>query len=107
MIIEVLKDMKSFFLIILFILFGFGFIFFRLESEEHDITFEDALLSMYEMMLGSFDITNYTQLEIVFFIIITLFMMVVLLNLLISIIGETYGRVQEASVLTDSLEKVD
>lgn len=56
---EVIKDMKSFFLIIVFVLFGFAFIFFRLE-EGHNYSFETALLDMYQMMLGSFNITNYT-----------------------------------------------
>ena len=49
----------------------------------------------YRVNLGDFDLDGYDWVSWVFFILATLVNQVIMLNLLISIMGDTYDRVQE------------
>jgi hypothetical protein len=60
----------------------------------------DSLLYTYRMGLGDFDTGNYNDskyatLVWILFILCTVFIQILLLNLLIAIMGDTFERVQE------------
>jgi hypothetical protein len=58
--------------------------------------FFTALTYSYRIALGDFDTDNlFAPMAWAFFVMATLFVQIVFLNLLISIVGETFGRVQE------------
>ena len=102
MILEVIKDMKNFFIVLLITLFAFSSSFLVISlgnSEDEQFTSNnlDSIIFTYRMILGDFDTSAFgsiaTPLVWGLFILCTLFGMVVMLNLLISIISETFARV--------------
>mmetsp|Transcript_22437 Transcript_22437/g.19368 ORF Transcript_22437/g.19368 Transcript_22437/m.19368 type:complete len:258 (-) Transcript_22437:344-1117(-) len=103
-IVEIVSDMRSFIFMLLFIIFGFSIIFFQFDDASED--YEDSLLFTYEIMFSSFNTAILNDSQIIYFIIITMILSVVLLNMLIAIMGDTFGRVQSKALLTDSQERV-
>ena len=112
MIFEVVKDMRSFFLILFITIAAFGDSFVRISkanvySDDADINkqfttgFVDSVIYTYRMILGDFDTSNFgdvaTGVVYLLFILCTLFNMIVMLNLLIAIISDSYARVTSAS----------
>ena len=56
-----------------------------------------AFLSSYLSMLGAFDVTDYTNAEsLIFFVIFLFLVLIVMLNLLIAIMSDTYERIMES-----------
>jgi len=58
----------------------------------------DSFFAQYLVGLGEFEIGNYAEhpaaaLNLIFFIFATLFTQIIFMNMLIAIMGETYGRV--------------
>ena len=53
------------------------------------------------MFFGDWDLDNYADATLSFFIIITLFLPLVLLNLLVAIMSDTYAKIQENSEVID------
>jgi len=103
MITEIVKDMRSFVMMLGLIIFGFSIIFHQFE--EGDISYKDQLLNSYVFLYASFSTARFNDSQIVYFVIITMILSVVLLNMLIAIMGNTFGEVQSKSLLTDSQEK--
>lgn len=96
MIIEVLKDMTSFVIILVISILAFGVVFSALVdvSEISSLSVEsDSFIASYMYTLISFDPSKFTLLEWIFFTLAIFFEPIVLLNLLISIMGDTYSRV--------------
>ena len=100
---EVLKDMTSFLAVLLFLTFGFAFIFLQLRPES---SFGNEMLKTYNLIYANFD-ENPSGAEIPYFVIFTVFVSVTLLNLLIAIMNETYGRVQEIRFYYENKTKVN
>jgi len=100
---EVLKDMTSFLAVLLFLTFGFAFIFLQLRPES---SFGNEMLKTYNLIYANFD-ENPNGAEIPYFVIFTVFVSVTLLNLLIAIMNETYGRVQEIRFYYENKTKVN
>jgi hypothetical protein len=109
----------SFALIIVFIIFGFTFIFYQIQYKNQkrleesgsvdieEIDIQTALLNTYLIMFGQWETEDYYDVQMPFFIVITIFLTIILLNLLISIIGDTYQKVQENQISSDNIEKLD
>ena len=116
LIIEVFKDMRYFFLVILTTTAAFGDSFLKLSlhnnygpEPEPDspeaanyktafiFDFIEAMWFAYRMILGDSDVTMFGGeariLLVLFWVLFTIFNVIVMLNLLISIMGDTYGRV--------------
>jgi len=101
MIIEVFKDIKIFLLILMISIFAFTSSFDAIhqanEDEGEQLSFLETMLTVSVMTMGEPDmvlIENKGSLAIVVFILTALFNLIVMLNLLIAIVTETYQRVK-------------
>jgi hypothetical protein len=104
LIILVISDMKDF-LVVLFITivaFSDALLTISLGNKEEDrfvTDFTDSIIYTYRIVLGDFDVTQFgnvaTTLVYTLFIICTVFNTIVMLNLLIAIISETFAVVKE------------
>ena len=106
MIIEVIIDMRYFFLVLLITVAAFGESFLRLslanvEDERFTTSFTDSMIFTYRMILGDFDTSAFgsvaTPAVMIIFLLCTIINMIVMLNLLIAIISDSYARVQGIS----------
>lgn len=105
MIAEIAKDMRSFLLIVLFTIIGFSLIFYQFASSTDD--FGQFMLEQYLYLYGNQPDTNdFDTSQIIFFIIITLFLALILTNMLIALMSDTYNRVDGSSMMADNLEKI-
>lgn len=110
-IIEIVLDMRNMTMILIMCGLGFGFALYQLFPDEVEdghtgdpindyFNISWMLLSMFRMTLGDFDTglfedSNHFRIAISLFIAFAIFVLIVLLNLLIAIMGDTYGRVGE------------
>lgn len=103
-IVEVVVDMKVFMVILLMSLLTFAGSFYILAKNNKDgevfiESYIDSLLKLFELMLGSFDTEKYQKSvgsPIVYFTfaLSALFLIVIMLNLLIAIISDTFANAQ-------------
>jgi len=121
MIIVVISDMRSFLLVLLIGLIAFGSSFLCIARGNEDVGanvftsgFVDSIIYVYNIILGGFDTGDYEgsiafALVITLFLLCTVFNMIVMLNLLIAIISESFANVnsnakQAINVLGDGLD---
>ena len=111
LIIQVTIDMSYFLIIMFFITLSLAFSGFLLQNNENFTIFE-AFNSFYRLILGDFSgfdeiSENSVAFSLVWtaFLIGTLIIMIVMLNLLISIISDTYGKVSGMNTLANAYEK--
>lgn len=110
MIIEVIFDMKVFFIVLVIVLCAFGDAFLSLSNgnasdELHFAghSFAEALLYSYRMSLGDFQLDSFNDsanslTAWIFFLLSTILVMIVMLNLLIAIISESFDKINSVSV---------
>ena len=96
----VIQDMSSFFIIFFYSIVGFGLVFYSLSSSTD---YFDFLTSTYVLNFGNMKTDNYNKLEWVFFLLVTVFNPIIMLNLLISIMSDTYSRVKQDFETADLL----
>jgi hypothetical protein len=116
MIIEITRDMVPFLVVMAVLIIGFSAAFYILFTPLRDgsepwqipsdfASFESSLLSTFLMMLGAFDISTFKEgtpnsdMAIAMFCVYQVLGMIVLLNLLIAIMGDTFDRVREMESL--------
>ncbi len=102
-VVEVVIDMRHFLLVLLFMIIGFGnsFLVLALGNKTDETIFIDSyinsILYSYRMVLGDFDTEAFGETAVplawVLFLLFTIFNMIVMLNLLIAIISDSYARV--------------
>ena len=99
-----MRDMVAFIIVLVFIIIGFALIF--LEFQRDDV-YGVQLYSTYQVLYGNLpaDVSSVSQQ--LFAALILFLLNVVLLNMLISIMGDSYDKVQERRVLTDSLTRLE
>jgi DnaJ-domain-containing protein 1 len=68
------------------------------------MTFGEAWTHSYLLNFNSFQTDSYDNIQWVLFIIATLINPLVLMNMIIALLGNTYGRVKENAVVADLLE---
>ena len=118
MIEAIIVDMKDFLVVFFITLMGFSQGMYILSNADIDYanpkepnaddnaayiySFTDSLIFAYRMSLGDFDTGKlgqvYYQIAIIFFVLATVFLTVVMLNLLVAVISDTYARVDQQSV---------
>lgn len=106
-VVEVVKTMRHFFLVLLFTIIAFGnaFLVLALGNETDEGKFitgyVDSLLFSYRMVLGDFDTGAFGDTAVplvwIMFLIFTVFNIIVMLNLLIAVISDAYAAVAEQS----------
>ena len=103
MITEVLKDMTSFLMVLVFLTIGFAFIFLQLRP---DSTFGSELFKTYNLIYANYEESPVGS-EIVYYVIFTVFVSVTLLNMLIAIMNETYEKVQDTRFYYENKTKIN
>ena len=98
---EVIKDMREFFVILLYSTLSFTFI---LLIRNPGSTFLEYLTISYRLDLGDFDADYHNVFDWIIFFLATMLNPLIMLNLLISIMGDTYGVVQESSIIANFQE---
>ncbi|CDW71887.1 wd-40 repeat protein [Stylonychia lemnae] len=104
LIIIVINDMKTFLFVMFFTIIAFSDSLLTLsngnkEGERFVHGFGDSIIYTYRIILGDFDVKDFhgcgTELVYALFIMCTVFNTIVMLNLLIAIISETFSMVKE------------
>jgi len=106
-VITITKDMLSFITIIALIIIAFSIIFLVFNREAG---YGDYLYQAYNVMYGPLDVEEETPWPFsqkLIMAVLAFFLNVVLLNLLISIMGDSYGQVLEMRDKTDSLTRLE
>ncbi|CDW71666.1 wd-40 repeat protein [Stylonychia lemnae] len=103
MIFEVISDMRYFFIVLLITIVAFGDSFLKIANANQDTEkrfttgFIDSIIFTYKMILGDFETDKFgdvaVSLAMTLFLLCTIFNMIVMLNLLIAIISESFARV--------------
>lgn len=101
-IIEVIKDMIPFMFILSTGTFAIGLLFYEIEGNNRDMI--SCILQSYRIAYGDYDVEHYTYEKWMVFIIATVINPLIMMNLLISIMGDTYSRVQDLQAVADSKE---
>lgn len=102
MIIQIIIDIKSFAFILALVVFGLSLIFSQFDRET---TYPTHLFNSYRLLYSDFDLDNFSSPAMIFyFVIVIAFVAIVLLNMLITIMGQTFGAMEEKSVLVTSLD---
>jgi hypothetical protein len=88
--------------IFFYAILAFSFIFYAL-GEPQDY-YWPLLIRVYSTTLGNSGFEDLSRLQWLFYVLITLFNFIIMLNLLISILSDTYSRVKENQVVADGKE---
>ena len=104
-IVAIIRDMLGFTIVLIFIFIGFALI--SVEFDEAATPYGDQLYSTFKILFASYDDSQYNVSQKLFTSLIVFLLNVVLLNLLISIMGSSYEKVQEKITSTDSLTRLD
>ena len=104
--------MTGFITIMAFITIGFSLIFLEFNrsyaSEDYpEESYPAHLYNTYKLIYADSDDSQYDFSQKLILSFILFLFNVLLLNLLISIMGDSYGSVQDKSVITDSLTRLD
>eukprot|EP00347_Sterkiella_histriomuscorum_P012361 403368887 len=104
MLVEVIKDIKYFIFIFALTIVSFGHawsIYLRNGTEYSDTeTISHSMGFVYRLALGDFSIIDefgdyHIEISWIFFILSSLILQIVLINLLISIVSDTFGRIKD------------
>jgi uncharacterized protein YqgV (UPF0045/DUF77 family) len=100
MIISAIKDTSSFLILLAYTTIAYSTLFKILEDGEiKEIT--DTLKLAFQLNLGDFDPDKYSVGQYIVFIIAAIMNLIIMLNLLISILGDSYEKVQFTMIETD------
>jgi Ion transport protein len=102
-IVEIIKALRGFSLVIILIIFGFTIAFLELSQSRN---FSSQFLSVYSLIYANFSFDSYSTSQINLAVGFTIMLSIVLLNLMIAIMGDTYGKVQAKHTLTEGIEKL-
>ncbi len=103
LIIIVIGDMSTFMVVMLFTIIAFSDSLLTISNGNHPdeqfvFSYHDSIIYTYRIILGDFDVSQFTGyaafLIYTLFILCTVFNTIVMLNLLIAIISETFEKVK-------------
>ena len=100
---EVLKDVFPFLIISAYSTIAFGYILMLMAYSTED--FFSFFTVSYFINLGNFSIPTYNSIQWTCFLIATVINPIVMMNLIIAIMGDTYDRVQEGKEVADYKEQ--
>lgn len=98
---EVLKDMLSFLILLGYSIIAVTAVFTAIDSDQERGGFDFYLDMSYKQSLGDFDTDDYSTGEKILFLFSSIINMIIMLNLLISILGDTFDRVQSGLTEAD------
>jgi len=94
MIIQIIKDMLSFMIVLVYWIIGISmmfYIFVKAADSTGTTTFVTTLKYTYRLSYGDFNVDDYTSAEWLVFILVSIFIPLILFNLVIAIMGDTYS----------------
>jgi WD40 repeat protein len=103
-ILEIIKDMTPFFLILFTSTLAFAIL---LRVSESELTFFNSFINVYMLDQTNFVISLNSFENIFVFFMASLLNPIIMLNLLIAIMGDTYDRIQEDMVVADYREMTE
>lgn len=108
MIREVIHDMVPFLLVLAVTTFALGLLFIIAKQNEN-VTLDKGdlfidVLHAWRIALGDFDTDNYNMYQWVVFVMGSMINTMVMLNLIVAIMGDTYDRVQTGMEVADAKE---
>jgi len=115
MILEILRNMISFMVVIIAYIISFTLVMYQSRNGggsadggdfDSPPSFGATLLEMYTLIYGAWDNGAYVGTTMPFFILVTFFQALVLLNLIIAIMGDTYGKVMDNLPTVDARERL-
>ena len=112
MIMEVFKDLVSFFTVVLLILFAMTVAIYQTrkvdpaQQEFSGLTFGQNIQELYDSFFGDWDRARFHGVSYPFLIILTLLVHLVLFNLVISIMAKTHEKVMEDRISIDAKERL-
>jgi hypothetical protein len=101
---EVFTDIPAFLVIFFYTILAFSFIFFSLLGKDTDQKYYVTFVETYSTTLGNSNTNGYSKVQWLFYLLITLFNFIIMLNLLISILSDTYTRVKDMQIIADGQE---
>jgi len=105
MIQEIIHDMIPFLIVLMYSILTFALVFCVLsELSGETKTFGDSWRDSYLMNFGEFDTENYHLFEWIVFVIAVMLNPLIMMNMLIALMGDTYSRVQESAHVADMRE---
>lgn len=102
---EVINDIGPFLVLIAYGIIAFGTMFTMLDDTNRGLY--DNLNLTYQLGLGNFDTQGYSVLQTILFLMSSAFIMILMLNLLISIMGDTFDKVQDSKVVADNVKRLE
>jgi len=96
--------MKGFVIILCAITLGYSLIFYVFDRTQY---LTDHMFNTYVLLFGQIDSDEYSASQKILLALVLFLLSIVLLNLLISIMGDSFDKVQERRVLTDSQTRLD
>ncbi|OMJ92814.1 hypothetical protein SteCoe_4356 [Stentor coeruleus] len=105
LILRSILDIKSFLIIFFYTTFAFGLISTVLREEK--FTFENVWIKSFHLNLGELD--SYQELNLIYlmFLAFSIINVIIMLNLLISILGDSFDRFQITAAEIDFIEMTD
>ncbi|OMJ83953.1 hypothetical protein SteCoe_15051 [Stentor coeruleus] len=101
---EVFTDIPAFLVIFFYTILAFSFIFYSLLGINPDQKYYETFVETYSTTLGNSNTQGYSKTQWFFYLLITLFNFIIMLNLLISILSDTYIRVKDMQIIADGQE---
>ncbi|CDW84626.1 UNKNOWN [Stylonychia lemnae] len=104
MVIEIIKGMKSFFILLIYSMLALALIQITLSHEESQSASDylDNIILYYRLSMGEWEFDSFSEAWIlIVFIFSTLLFPLILMNLLIALMGDTYSRVQDGIIPYD------
>lgn len=101
---EVFKDMLPFLILLGYTIIAFTLIYVSIDQSVDKNDFKEGLKVSFLIILNSYDAVDFSSLEWGIFVLASLIQPIIMLNVLISIMGDTFDRVQEGFEVADNLE---
>lgn len=107
MVLEVAKDTSSFLILLTYTTLAYGTLFVASSGVGGGYNFVSAMKDAYLLDLASFEAGSFTNSQWVVFFMASIINCIIMLNLLISILGDSYSKVQETLIESDYSQMLD
>ena len=107
MVLEVTQDTSSFLILLAYTTLAYGTLMLASSYQVKRSTFMNSIIDAYLLDLGDFDADGFTKSQKIVFFIASIINCIIMLNLLISILGDSYAKVQETLIESDYSQMLD
>jgi WD40 repeat protein len=101
--IEILKDLRSFMMVLGFLIAGFTLIYQIFDPEA---AFTDNLFATYILLYATFNNSEFGTFQMIYFVILLFLLNLVLLNMVIALMGDSFDKTQDSLHFQEAKAKV-